>query len=100
MIKSGPAGVEINIFVLPRSSRCAVVGIYNNQLKIKLTKPPVDGKANYECCRFIAKLLGIPKTRVNVIRGACSRYKVLLVKGVDRDHVLKAISGSLEPHAC
>ena len=68
--------------MLPRSSRCALAGIHDGALKVKLTKPPVDGEANAECCRFMAKLLGLPKSRIAVARGAASRHKSLQISGL------------------
>jgi len=85
-------GVEINICVLPRSSISAIVGVYNSQLKVKLTKPPVDGKANAECCRVIAKALRVPKTSVRVIRGITARNKVIIIDGITVDEVLLQLS--------
>ena len=96
VIKPVKDGIEINIHVLPRSSRCMVVGVQNNQLKIKLTKPPVDGKANMECCRFISKLLGIGRNRVKIVKGAKTRYKVLKVEDVDQQHALEVFSACIE----
>ncbi len=75
-------GVIISVFVLPRSSRCALAGIHDGALKVKLTKPPVDGEANAECCRYMAKLLGLAKSRIAVARGAASRHKALQISGL------------------
>jgi len=75
-------GVMVSVFVLPRSSQCALAGIHDGAMKVKLTKPPVDGAANAECCRFMAKVLGIPKSRIAVARGAASRHKALQISGL------------------
>ncbi|MBN2109133.1 MAG: DUF167 domain-containing protein [Deltaproteobacteria bacterium] len=75
-------GVIFSVFVLPRSSICALAGIHDGALKIKLTKPPVDGEANAECCRFLAKVFDVPKSHIAVVRGAASRHKALQLHGL------------------
>jgi uncharacterized protein (TIGR00251 family) len=80
-------GLEIKVFVHPRSAQCKIAGIHDGALKIKLTKPPVDGQANAECCKFLAKHLGVSKSQVKVVRGKTSRQKVLLVEGVSEREV-------------
>jgi uncharacterized protein len=78
-------GVELTISVVPRSSRCEIVGIHNNSLRIKLTSPPVDNEANIQCCAFISKLLGITKGQVSIVHGKTSRRKVVRIEGVNEN---------------
>jgi uncharacterized protein len=80
-------GVELNVSVVPRSSRCEIAGIHNNSIRIKLTSPPVDNEANIQCCEFIAKKLGIARRQVTIIRGQTSRHKVLRIQGVTEEVV-------------
>ena len=80
-------GVEIRVFVLPCSSQCKIAGIHDGALKVKLTKPPVEGQANAECCKVVAKQLGVSKSQVKVLHGKTSRRKVLLVEGVSAREV-------------
>jgi len=87
-----PGGVEIHVAVLPRSSRAAIVGIHNDAVKVKLTKAPVDGAANDECCRLVAKTFGVPAGAVRVVRGGAARKKVLRVSGVDETAVREVLS--------
>jgi uncharacterized protein len=75
-------GVTFSVTVLPRSSKCKLSGLHDGQLKVKLTKPPVDGEANAECCCFMAKLLGIAKSQVSIIRGETSKHKLLQAAGL------------------
>jgi len=84
--------VEIRVSVLPRSSRSEIIGLHDGALKVKLTKPPVDGAANAECCRLIAKLLGVPKSAVSVVHGGASRRKVLLVEGIGEKKALEILA--------
>lgn len=91
-IREVNAGAELCVRVLPRSSRCMVAGVQDGCLKIKLTSPPVDGQANAECCAFIAKCAGVPKTNVCIVRGHTSRRKVLLVRNTTLPVLLERLS--------
>ena len=81
-IKETKDGVVFNIRVVPRSSRCELVEIQEDALKIKITAPPVEGKANEECVKFIANKLGIRKSRVAIIAGHKSKKKTIAVSGL------------------
>lgn len=80
-------GVNIPCYVQPRSSREAVVGVHDGALKVALTAPPVDGKANEALCRFVAKALRLPKTAVRLSSGQSSRRKVLTVHGLEAEEI-------------
>ncbi len=92
-VRQTAQGVEITVQVLPRSSRCEIVGIHDECLKIKLTKPPVDGKANKELCSFIAKQCRTARTKISVVRGETSRRKVVLVEGVLVEDIKSVVEG-------
>ncbi len=83
-IKETEDGIVFNIKVIPRSSICELVEIREDALKIKITAPPVEGKANEECIKFIAKKLGIRKSRVDIIAGHKSKKKTIAVSGLTR----------------
>lgn len=91
IVRSHKKGVEVNVLVLPRSSRAMIVGLHNDAVKLKLNKPPVDGQANSECCKVVAKYFGISKNKVSVIRGATSRLKTILVEGVPVSTVIEML---------
>lgn len=84
--------VFIHVYVQPRASRTEVVGPHGDALKIRLAAPPVDGAANEELIRFLAKLLGTSVSRVSVVSGESSRQKVVAVEGVDRAAVESALT--------
>lgn len=65
----------LSIYVQPRASHAGIVGIYDNQLKIKTTAAPIDGKANKEVCQLLAKLFGVAKSKVNLLSGQTNRHK-------------------------
>jgi uncharacterized protein YggU (UPF0235/DUF167 family) len=59
------------------------VGERKGAVVIRVTAPPVDGKANEALCRLVAKKAGVAPSRVSVIRGHTARDKVLRVEGVE-----------------
>jgi uncharacterized protein len=75
-------GTALQIRLQPRARRTGVVGVVGERLKIAVSGPPVDGKANAELCRFLADTLGVPKSAVAILRGETSREKSVLVRGL------------------
>ena len=74
-------GIKINIRVIPNASKCELAGIIEKNLKIKLDTPPVDGKANEKCIKFISNLLDVSKSSVSITSGKKSKSKVLFIRG-------------------
>jgi uncharacterized protein (TIGR00251 family) len=75
----------------PRARRAEVVGERAGAIVIRVTAPPVDGKANAALCAFIADRAGVPPSRVTVVRGSTSRDKVVRVDGADAAAVRAAL---------
>ena len=78
-------GVEIRL--QPRGGRDAVVGERDGAVLIRISAPPVDGKANAALIAFVAKRLGVPKSSVTIVRGETARNKVIRVDGRAADDV-------------
>jgi uncharacterized protein (TIGR00251 family) len=76
------AGVTFAIKVQPRARRNAVVGELGGAVKIALTAPPVDGRANQACIEFLAELLSLPRSAIEIVSGQSSRSKVIRVAGI------------------
>lgn len=72
----------INVKVEPRSSKSGIVGPYGDAIKVKLTSPPVEGKANNELIEVLAKNLGIAKKNVEIISGKSSKNKIVKLFGI------------------
>jgi len=85
-------GVQFKIKVQPRSSRNQIVGVQGDVLKIKLTAPPVDGEANDVCIKYIAHILNIPRSRVTIVTGITSHYKVIEIEGITKDDIINNFS--------
>lgn len=76
-----PAGVTFAVRVQPRARRNSVLGEVGDALKIALTSPPVDGRANEACIEFLAELFTIPRSSVSIVSGQSSRNKVIRIAG-------------------
>jgi len=86
-IRESATGVSFAIRVQPRARRNAVAGEMGDTLKIALTAPPVEGKANEACIEFLAKLLGVARSSVTIAAGETGRNKVIRIAGVTAAHV-------------
>jgi uncharacterized protein (TIGR00251 family) len=85
--------VRIPVRAQPRASRSELAGEYDGALKIRLAAPPVEGAANEELVRFLARLLGVPKSAVRVVSGESGRNKMVEVEGVAVDDVARVLGG-------
>ena len=78
---------DIQVKLLPRSSRTEIVGRENNRLKVKVTSPPVDGEANKALIQLLAKTLGVSKGRVEIIAGKSSGLKTIRIYGLSEKDI-------------
>jgi uncharacterized protein len=83
-IKETNAGVQFAVRVIPGASKNEVAGIQDGALKIKLTAPPVEGKANRACIDFLAGLLGVRRSALAIASGEKSRKKTVTVARITR----------------
>jgi len=74
--------LKIKVRVEPRSSRSCIVGPYGDGIKVKLTSPPVEGRANKELIELLASSYGIKKADVRIIAGHNSKNKIIALRGV------------------
>jgi hypothetical protein len=86
-ITDSPTGTTFAIKVHPRARKNAITGEVGDALKVALTAPPVDGKANEACIEFFAKLLKVPRSSVTIAAGLSSRNKVVRVTGLKAETV-------------
>jgi uncharacterized protein (TIGR00251 family) len=83
---------RLTVKVHPRAKRSALAGRLGDAWKLSLAAPPVDGKANDECVRFIAELAGVPRSRVRIVKGLTSRLKVVEIEGVPQEDLERRLS--------
>jgi uncharacterized protein (TIGR00251 family) len=86
-IQASSEGIVLRVLVQPRSSRSELAGIQQGALKLRLTAPPVEGAANEECLRVLAKLLEVPPSRLRLIKGHKSRRKAILIMAGDVESI-------------
>lgn len=80
-----------SVRVIPRSSRTEIVGEYDGAVKIKIASPPVDGAANQELIRFLAKTFAISKSSVSIISGETSKHKRIKLIDADLSNILEIL---------
>jgi uncharacterized protein len=82
---------ELTIRLQPRAKRNAIVGERDGVLRVSVAAAPVDGQANAALCKLLAKRVGVPRTRVTVVRGERSRDKLVRVEGLALAEVRSAL---------
>ncbi len=92
MIHESPDGVRFAVRVHPRAKKNAITGEVGDSLKVSLTTPPVEGRANEACIEFFAKLLKVPRSSVTIASGQTSRNKVIRVTGLSGEELRKRIA--------
>jgi uncharacterized protein len=75
---------DLAVRLQPRARRDEIVGERNGVLVVRVTAPPVDGRANAALCRLIANAVGVAPSKVEIVRGHGSRDKVVRVADVDK----------------
>jgi uncharacterized protein (TIGR00251 family) len=81
-------GVIFHVFVQPRAARNELIGVNGNEIRLRLTSPPVEGSANKLCKEYLAELLGVAKSRITIMRGEKSRHKTIKACRVKKKEVL------------
>jgi uncharacterized protein (TIGR00251 family) len=84
-------GVLLSIKLQPRASRNEIGDPFGEELKIKVTAPPVDSAANEALIKLLAEKLDCPKSKVELIRGQTTRYKTLRIHGLAAAQVLERL---------
>ena len=91
-LRDTPDGCVLPVRVHPGARKNAITGVHDGSLKISLTTPPTDGRANDALIAFIAERLHIPRSQVELISGATSRNKMLRVARKSAAEVRAALS--------
>ena len=96
-IKETSGGVSLQVRVIPGASKNEVAGIQDGALKVRLTAPPVEGKANRACVEFLAGLLGVRRSALAITSGEKSRKKTVSVTGLARGELEERLKGLVQP---
>ena len=83
--------VTLKVRLQPRASRDEIDGLLGDALKIKVTAPPVEGRANKAVKKLLAVRLGLPPSQIEMIAGERSREKLLRISGISREEMERAL---------
>jgi uncharacterized protein (TIGR00251 family) len=86
------SSVSFSVRVHPRAKKNAITGQVGGAIKVSLTAPPIDGRANEACIEFFAKLLKVPRSSVTIASGASSRNKVIRIAGLTAEQVRERLN--------
>ena len=93
-IKGGQ--VLFKVHVVPGSSRSEIVGSHNDSLRVRVAARPVEGAANEELIRILAKAFKVSKSSVRIVNGARGRAKQVSIEG-DSETVVKLLASNVNP---
>ena len=79
--------ILIRIYVQPRASRTGFTGLYDDALKLGITAPPVDGKANAAVIKYLASFFHVRKADIEIKHGLQSRRKSILIEGICAEEI-------------
>ena len=88
---AGGPSATVSVRVVPRSANEGVAGFEGGVLRIRLNAPPVEGKANDALVRFLAKAVGVPKSRITLVTGEKGRNKIVRIAGITREALMAAL---------
>jgi uncharacterized protein (TIGR00251 family) len=91
------SSVTLKVRLQPRASRDGIDGLHGDALKVKVTAPPLEGKANKAVKKLLAGKLGLSPSQIEVIAGERSREKLLRISGISRAEMEKALGITLPP---
>ncbi len=86
-------GLTFNVRVVPRASKSEIIGEHDGALKIRLASPPVNGAANAELIKILAKKFDVAKSEVEIISGQTSKQKQVRINGLDSKKLLNLVGG-------
>jgi uncharacterized protein (TIGR00251 family) len=90
-LQSTESGVLLRVRIQPRASADRLEGVQGDQLRLRLTAPPVAGAANAACIAFLAKKLGVSRSRLQLYAGEKSRDKLVHIAGLTPAQVAIAL---------
>jgi len=83
--------IIIKVKIVPGSSKNKIIGVYNDSLKITITAPPFEGKANKKCIAYLAKYFNAAKSKIEIISGQTSKNKFIKIYDISQKDFLDKI---------
>jgi hypothetical protein len=93
-LNESPGGVTFAVKVHPRGKKDAITGELGDALKLSLTAPPVEGRANQACIDFFAKLLNLPRSSITIAAGESGRRKLIRITGLSAAELRKKLEAA------
>jgi uncharacterized protein (TIGR00251 family) len=90
-------GSLLRVRVTPGAPCDGLAGFVGEELRVRLSAPPVDGKANAALLKFLAKSLGLRASGLELRSGASSRSKVIRIEGLSKEEALSRLEGAMGP---
>lgn len=92
MITKTARGLRLRLFIQPKASKNEIIGPHNGALKIKITAPPVDGKANVALVDFLSDVLDLPKRQIEILKGETGRNKSVEILGLSEEDLRQRLN--------
>jgi hypothetical protein len=89
--RESAGAVTFTVKVHPRAKKDAITGVIGDALKLSLTTPPIEGRANQACVEFFAKMFKVPRSSVTIAAGETSRNKLIRVVGINGEQVARRL---------
>jgi uncharacterized protein len=90
-ISDHPLGATFSVRVQPRAARTAITGTVGDALKLSLSAPPLEGRANVAVVEFFSEVLAVPRSAVQIVAGERSRNKIIRIAGCSGADVLRRL---------
>jgi uncharacterized protein len=91
-IQESHSGATFAVKIHPRARKNAITGEIDDALKVSLTSPPTEGRANQACIDFFSKLLNVSRSSVTIASGQSSRRKLVRVTGLSADEIHRRLT--------
>jgi uncharacterized protein len=86
--------ITFTVRAQPRATKSAIVGEVEGALKLKLAAPPIDGAANEELIRFLAKLFAVPRRNISILSGTTVKTKIIRIAGLSHQQFEAVVSNT------
>jgi len=91
VIRKTARGCKLTLFIQPKASKNEIIGPHNGALKIKITAPPVDGKANAALIEFLSDVLDVPKRNIEILKGETGRNKSVEILEISEEDLRRKL---------
>lgn len=82
-------GVQFKVKLQPRAKKNEICGVQGEEMKVRLTSPPVEGEANDAFIKFLSKRLKIPRAHIKIASGHTNPHKIIHIEGIDKTTLMK-----------